>query len=82
MDPSKLSNERPYFEALLNICDRFEDGLEGHLVIVVKEFLEEFLTTENYFQDISYDSGVSTIKSNVENFSNIFFYKKISRWLI
>lgn len=72
MDPSKLSNEKPYFEALLNICERFEDGLDGHIVFVVNEFLEDFLSTESYFIDISYDSGVSTIRSNV-----IFFYIKL-----
>uniref|UniRef100_A0A183BK10 Acetyl-CoA carboxylase n=1 Tax=Globodera pallida TaxID=36090 RepID=A0A183BK10_GLOPA len=64
LEPSELGIERQYFEALLKICDRFEDGLEGHVRIVVDEFLEMFLGTENYFQDVSYDKGVSSIRAN------------------
>uniref|UniRef100_A0A914I9B7 Acetyl-CoA carboxylase n=1 Tax=Globodera rostochiensis TaxID=31243 RepID=A0A914I9B7_GLORO len=82
LDPSELGIERQYFEALLKICDRFEDGLEGHVRIVVDEFLEMFLGTEHYFQDVSYDKGVSSIRANVSDTSSIvrmiFSHTKVS----
>jgi hypothetical protein len=65
LDPSELGIEKQYFEALLKICERFEGGLEGHTKIVITELLESFLETERYFQEVSYDTGVSAIKSDV-----------------
>jgi hypothetical protein len=65
VDPADLGVEKNYFEALLRICERFEGGLEGHMKVVIGELLESFLDTERYFQDVSYDQGVSTIKADV-----------------
>ncbi len=65
VDPADLGVEKNYFEALLRICERFEGGLEGHVRVVIEELLESFLDTERYFQDVSYDQGVSTIKADV-----------------
>ncbi|KAL3102143.1 hypothetical protein niasHS_003552 [Heterodera schachtii] len=71
LEPSELGIERQYFEALLKICERFEGGLDAHVRIVVGEFLEMFLNTEQYFQDVSYDKGVSLIRANVSDVSSI-----------
>jgi hypothetical protein len=49
----------------LKIHLRFEGGLQGHIIIIVNEFLEQFLDTEHHFQDVSYDKGVSSIKSGI-----------------
>lgn len=65
VDPSELNIEKQYFEALLRICERFEGGLYGHKKIIFTELLEEFLDTETYFQEVSYDTGVSAIKAHV-----------------
>lgn len=65
VDPSEIGIEKQYFESLLHICERFEGGLEGHMKILFTELLEEFLETETYFQEVSYDTGVSAIKSQV-----------------
>lgn len=65
VDPSEVGIEKQYFESLLQICERFEGGLERHMKIFLTELFEEFLETEAYFQDVSYDTGVSSIKSRV-----------------
>lgn len=65
VNPSEIGIEKQYFESLLQICERFEGGLEGHMKILFTELLEEFLKTETYFQEVSYDTGVSAIKSQV-----------------
>lgn len=65
VDPSEVGIEKQYFEALLRICERFEGGLQGHMKIVFTELLEKFFDTESYFQDVSYDTGVSAVKANV-----------------
>uniref|UniRef100_A0A915CYB2 CoA carboxyltransferase N-terminal domain-containing protein n=1 Tax=Ditylenchus dipsaci TaxID=166011 RepID=A0A915CYB2_9BILA len=71
LNPSDLGIEKQYFEALLMICERFEGGLEGHMKIVITELLESFLETERYFQDVSYDNGVSAIKSDIGDITRV-----------
>ncbi|KAI6219616.1 hypothetical protein M3Y99_01645200 [Aphelenchoides fujianensis] len=67
LNPSELGVEKQYFDELLKICERFEHGLEGHKRLVVIELLEAFLETEIYFQDVSYDKGVSNVKAVVSD---------------
>jgi hypothetical protein len=69
LSPAELGVEKGNFEELLKICERFEHGLEGHKRLVVIELLEAFLETEIYFQDVSYDKGVSNVKSVVSSSS-------------
>ena len=63
LNPADVGIERSYFEKLQWICDRFSEGNEGHKRIIVKELIEIFLVTEKYFQDVSYDKGVSDISN-------------------
>ncbi|KAI6229369.1 hypothetical protein M3Y95_00523900 [Aphelenchoides besseyi] len=65
LNPSELGVEKQHYDELLKICEHFEHGLEGHKRLVVIELLEAFLETEIYFQDVSYDKGVSNVKSVV-----------------
>lgn len=68
LSPADASLEKQHFDELLRICERFEHGLEGHKRFVLIELLEAFLETEIYFQDVSYDKGVSNVKAVVSSF--------------
>uniref|UniRef100_A0A1I7ZJC0 Acetyl-CoA carboxylase n=1 Tax=Steinernema glaseri TaxID=37863 RepID=A0A1I7ZJC0_9BILA len=65
VDPKNVAVERTYFEALLKTCDRFHHGLEGHKKLVVEDLLKTFIRTEKFFQDKSYDMGLSELKKEV-----------------
>uniref|UniRef100_A0A7E4WC75 Acetyl-CoA carboxylase n=2 Tax=Panagrellus redivivus TaxID=6233 RepID=A0A7E4WC75_PANRE len=67
LNPADVGMERSYFESLQTTCDRFSGGLEGHKRIVIRELLEEFLKTEKYFQEVSYDKGVSCISTSISD---------------
>uniref|UniRef100_A0A914LLT7 biotin carboxylase n=1 Tax=Meloidogyne incognita TaxID=6306 RepID=A0A914LLT7_MELIC len=71
LNPTELGIEKQYFESLIKICERFGDGLLGHLQIVISEFLENFIDIEHHFQDVSYDKGVSSIKSIISDPSRV-----------
>ncbi|TMS36122.1 hypothetical protein L596_003371 [Steinernema carpocapsae] len=71
VDPKNIDVEKTYFEALLKICEHFHDGLEGHKKIVVEELLNEFIRTEKFFQDKSYDMGLSELKKEVSDSKKI-----------
>ncbi|KAK0396480.1 hypothetical protein QR680_001733 [Steinernema hermaphroditum] len=65
VEPKDVAVEKTYFEALLGTCDRFHDGLEGHKKIVIESLLRTFIRTEKFFQDKSYDMGLSELKKEV-----------------
>lgn len=46
LNPVDANVERQHFDELLKICERFENGLDGHKRLVVIELLEAFLETE------------------------------------
>jgi hypothetical protein len=69
VDPSELGVEKQYFEELLTVCESFERGLRGHMKKIVSQLLNAYLETEGYFQEVSYDKGVSAIKTKVSDVS-------------
>ncbi|MFH4976395.1 hypothetical protein AB6A40_003104 [Gnathostoma spinigerum] len=61
LDPQQLSIERLTFAPILAICDRFENGPEGHTALVLKELLTYYLQGESYFQYQQYDKCVTNL---------------------
>ncbi|KAH7698696.1 carboxyl transferase domain-containing protein, partial [Aphelenchoides avenae] len=72
LNPAEVGVEKQYFEGLLKICERFQDGLEGHKKLVVDDLLTTFLGTERYFQEeVPYDKGVAAMKAQVSDAQKI-----------
>uniref|UniRef100_A0AC35U7F3 Acetyl-CoA carboxylase n=1 Tax=Rhabditophanes sp. KR3021 TaxID=114890 RepID=A0AC35U7F3_9BILA len=67
VDPKNICLEKSYFESLINICENFDGGINGHIKLIVEDLLTKFLNIEQYFQNVSYDMAVLKIKSNIKD---------------